>query len=165
MRTYYTEKIQISRCYPHPHLLNTNRWTLGDLYIWLFSFSHNKTLVYLKILVVLSDGNREASRGVPMDTFRLQQGIKQLTRNGIKMVGALIPNVQGTQQIHELQSIFSEPNDFQKNMLFLELCRKYVLVASNRHIYVERQQERGVLKHVRKTRNHLLIFRLISRYF
>ena len=31
------------------------------------------------------------------------------------------------------------------------------------YIYVERQQERGVLKHVRKTRNHELIFRLVSR--
>ena len=26
------------------------------------------------------------------------------------------------------------------------------------YLYVERQQERGVLKHVRKTRNHQLIF-------
>ena len=31
--------------------------------------------------------------------------------------------------------------------------------------YVERQQEKGVLKHVRETRNHLLIFCSISRYF
>ena len=39
------------------------------------------------------------------------------------------------------------------------------LYAVCMYVYVERQQERGVLKHVRKTRNHQLIFRLISRYF
>ena len=70
-----------------------------------------KTSINLKILVVLSDGNSEVSRGVLMDTFRVQQSVRKLTRNGIKIVGALIPNKQGTQRIQELQSIFSEPND------------------------------------------------------
>ena len=67
----------------------------------------------LKILVVLSDGNSETSSRDLMDTLRLREGAKQLmsTTNRVKIVGALIPNMQGTQRIHELQSIFSEPND------------------------------------------------------
>ena len=45
------------------------------------------------------------------------------------------------------------------------LCATHLFVYVYVYVYVERQQERGVLKHVRKTRNHWLIFGLISRYF
>ena len=81
-------------------------------FIHIYCLSYNIMPTNLKILVVLLDGNSETSSGDLMDTFRLREGAKQLmsTTNRVKIVGALIPNIQGTQRIHELQSIFSEPN-------------------------------------------------------
>ena len=82
-------------------------------FIHIYFLSYNIMPTNLKILVVLSDGNSETSSRDLMDTFRLREGAKQLmsTTNRVKIVGAPIPNIQGTQRIHELQSIFSEPND------------------------------------------------------
>ena len=52
------------------------------------------------------------------------------------------------------------------NDKFISVCDVRITTVLHKYfVYVERQQERGVLKHVRKTRNHQLIFRLISRYF
>ena len=99
---------------PALHLLNTDRCILDNLlYIFFcsFFFRYRCTAINLNILVVVSGGNSETSSGDLMDTFQLQEIVKQLTGNGIKIVGALIPNKQGTKRIQQLQSIFSEPKD------------------------------------------------------
>ena len=47
-----------------------------------------------------------------MDTFKLLSAEKKLRAdNDIHLVGALIPNVNNTQRIDQLESIVSDPND------------------------------------------------------
>ena len=63
--------------------------------------------------MLFTDGNaQDNSTGLVLDTFRLLPA-EMLLRvdNNIKVVGALIPNKENTQRIHQLKSIVSEPND------------------------------------------------------
>ena len=70
--------------------------------------------------MLFTDGNTEDGRGRLVDTFKLLSAEKKLrVANDIHLVGALIPNVNNTQRIDQLESIVSDPND-TINMEFTE---------------------------------------------
>lgn len=61
--------------------------------------------------MLFTDGNTESGDGELLDTFKLQNTERVIRADNISLVGAIIPNVNGTQRIDQLKSIVSDPRD------------------------------------------------------